>query len=64
MLDLAYPLARNADKLDLILQHLQKKQLVVVEPLYSTVRGTQKEKPRMMKRWTKMVRRGWKVVDP
>ena len=27
MLDLAYPLARNADKLDLILQHLEKKQL-------------------------------------
>ena len=36
MLDLAYPLARNADKLDLILQHLEKKQLVVVEPLYSS----------------------------
>jgi len=63
LLDLAYPLARNADKLDLILQHLEKKQLVVVEPLYSTVGGSKKQKPRMMKRWTKMVRRGWKVVN-
>ena len=48
MLDLAYPLARNADKLDLILQHLEKKQLVVVEPLYSTVRGRKKGNPRMV----------------
>jgi hypothetical protein len=62
---LAYPLARNADKLDLILQHLEKKQLVVVvEPLCSTVRGMKKEKPRIIKRWTKMVRRRWKVVTP
>jgi hypothetical protein len=55
-LDLAYPRARNADNIDKILQHLVDKELVVVESIG--------ESPRMMKRWAKMVYRGWQVVSP
>jgi hypothetical protein len=45
----SYLYLTHAGNIDQILQHLVDKELAVVEPLVSTVSGSNKENPRMMK---------------